>query len=88
MLNIPILIKPAIFELNVLEITEFAFNYFNRSCLQMTRQKCERKRDGWREGGEGEEREKKTERGQRTQRGERRESEQLIHFDCFGCNYA
>lgn len=39
MLNIPILIKSAIFELNVAEITKFAFNYFNRSCLQMTRQK-------------------------------------------------
>lgn len=41
-LNIPILIKSAIFELNVVEITEFAFNYFNRSCLQMTRQKCKK----------------------------------------------
>ena len=43
MLNIPILIKSAIFELNVAEITEFAFNYFNRSCLQMTRQKRKKK---------------------------------------------
>lgn len=38
-LNIPILIKSAIFELNVAEITEFAFNYFNRACLWMNRQK-------------------------------------------------
>lgn len=39
MLNIPILVKSAIFELNVAEITKFAFNCFNRSCLQMTKQK-------------------------------------------------